>query len=166
MTDVLNKTWDALLGMQRWIMFISCALIIVGLFVQVLLRYVFETSLFGLSELIVIPALWMYFMGASYSAYEDNHVAANVLQVYLKRPMARAVLKLIIAVITLGLSLILTYWGWLYIVESVGSGASSSVWDYPLYLPQSAIFVGFLLMTLYSVANTVIAALALKPPER
>ncbi|GAA2104682.1 MULTISPECIES: TRAP transporter small permease [Brevibacterium] len=147
-----------LLAVQRWIMFLSCALIIVGLFSEVVLRYAFGTSILGMNELIVIPALWMYFIGASYASHQGSHISANVLQVYLRGERARAVLRLVIAVISLGLALVFTWWGVLYLVSSAERGGTTSVFGLPLLLSQSAVTCGFVLMTLYALTEVLRAA--------
>lgn len=157
MKAALSGGARGLLAAQRWIMFLSCALIIVGLFSEVVLRYAFGTSILGMNELIVIPALWMYFIGASYASQQRSHISANVLQVYLRGERARATLRLVIAVISLGLALVFTWWGMLYLVSSAERGGTSSVFGLPLLLSQSAVTCGFVLMTLYGVGDVVSA---------
>lgn len=156
----------ALLGIQRVVLAVSCALIIVGLFAEVVARYVFSASILGLAELILIPTLWMYFIGASYASRRGEHISANILDVLLGSERAKAVVVLIVAVISVVLSVILAYWGIAYLTESIARGASSNIWGMPLAIMQSAVTVGFLLMCAYAVLDLVAAVRRLRTPDR
>lgn len=165
MRRLLRASWTGLLGFQKWVMFLSCAAIIVGLFAEVLFRYVFRTSIFGLNELVLIPAIWMYFMGASYAAHQGSHISANVLQVYLKSERAKATLRLVIAVISVVLGVIFTYWASYYVLDSFQRGGTTSIFDLPLIIPQSAVVVGFVLMVLYTVVDLLKAVRDVREPQ-
>jgi len=136
-------------------MILSSSLILLGLGVTVVLRYVFQTGLHGLEELIIIPAFWMYFIGAAYGTYTKEHITADIVSVYLKGEKKRLWLKVIISLINCSLISIFAFWSIEYILWSINSGAHSNVWKYPMYIPQSSILVGFGLMTLYTFVELV-----------
>lgn len=136
-------------------MIISSSLILIGLGVTVVLRYIFQTGLHGLEELIIIPAFWMYFIGAAYGTYKKEHITADIVSVYLKGEKKHLWLKLIISLINCSLISIFAFWSIEYIIWSINSGAHSNVWKYPMYIPQSSILVGFGLMTLYTFVELV-----------
>lgn len=165
MKPILAAGWAGLLRFQRWVMFLSCAAIIIGLFAEVVCRYILKTSIFGMNELVLIPAIWMYFIGASYAAHQGSHISANVLQVYLRSERAKAVLRLAIAIISIVLGVIFTYWASFYVLDSVRRGATTSIFDLPLVIPQSAVVVGFVLMVLYTSVDLVKAACDVRAPQ-
>lgn len=152
---MLKKIWNILLSFQKTIMIISSVFVLLALFATVLLRYVFKTDLYGLEEIIVIPAMWMYFIGASYSTYERNHIAADLTNVYIKNPKILNIIKLITLTISLVVSAIFTYWSYGFIVWSIDSGATAISWKYPLYIPQGAILIGFILITFYLLVEVI-----------
>lgn len=152
---IVHTIWSSLLVIQRGIMILSSSLILLGLGVTVVLRYVFQTGLHGLEELIIIPAFWMYFIGAAYGTYNKEHITADILSVYLKGEKKRLWLKVIISLINCSLISIFAFWSIEYIIWSINSGAHSNVWKYPMYIPQSSILVGFGLMTLYTFVDLV-----------
>jgi len=152
---IAHTIWSSLLVIQRGIMILSSSLILLGLGVTVVLRYVFQTGLHGLEELIIIPAFWMYFIGAAYGTYTKEHITADIVSVYLKGEKKRLWLKVIISLINCSLISIFAFWSIEYILWSINSGAHSNVWKYPMYIPQSSILVGFGLMTLYTFVELV-----------
>lgn len=143
----------ALISAQRWILFICCVCVVIGLFAQVILRYVFGTALLGLSEIILIPTLWMYFIGASYASAQGTHISANVLQAYIGNVRAKAVIRAIVAVISLVVGLVLSWWACLYVDHSLNRPGHTSVFELPLISVQSAVLVGFFLMTFYTAVS-------------
>lgn len=165
MKTIVEAGWTGLLRFQRWVMFLSCSAIIVGLFTEVVCRYILQTSIFGMNELVLIPAIWMYFIGASYASHEGSHISANVLQVYMKSERAKAILRLVIAVISLILGIIFTYWASYYVLDSVRRGGTTSIFDFPLVIPQSAVVAGFVLMVLYTTVDLVKAARDVRAPQ-
>ncbi|MFA1820845.1 TRAP transporter small permease [Virgibacillus oceani] len=150
MSAIVKKTMRYLISLQKGIMILSAILILTGLVSTVILRYVFSTDLYGLEELIIIPAFWMYFIGASYGTYENKHISADITKVYIKSEKVKGYIKLFGTLISLIIALVFTYWSGLFIGWTVDSGATSTAWNYPLYIPQSAILFGFLLITLYT----------------
>lgn len=153
MTTFLTSGAKGLIAAQRWIMFLCCACVIIGLFAQVILRYVFETTVLGLSELILIPTLWMYFIGASYASAQRTHISADVLQAYIRNERVKGVIRTIVAVISLAIGLILCWWAFLYVEHGLARPKSTSVFEIPLITVQVAVLVGFVLMTFYTAVN-------------
>lgn len=153
MKKQLRIAAESLLGLQRWILFICCALVVVGLFVQVVLRYLLGTTVLGLNELILIPAIWMYFIGASYASAQGTHISADVLQVYLRSDRIKQIVQVIVNTVSLAVGLVLSWWACLYIQHSLDRPGATPVFGLPLIVVQSAVVVGFVLMTCYTAAH-------------
>lgn len=145
----LSDFFLVIVKLQRFILIISSLAIVVGLGITVFMRYFIQSDLFGLEELLLIPALWLYFIGASFGAYDKYHVTADLLNVYLKNPFIKRVILIITTTVTLIVSIVMLVWAFEFIIWSVQSGAKSSAWKIPMYIPQSSVLFGFLLMTLY-----------------
>jgi TRAP-type C4-dicarboxylate transport system permease small subunit len=141
--------WNALVYLQRWFLIIAGCLITVLVFIEVMLRYVFESPLFGIEELIVFIAMWLYFIGAALGAHERSHIKADVIHVWVKSARGMAIIHTINSVITVTLSAIMASWCYDYFLFGIQKGGQSPALRIPLVLPQSAVFVGAILMTLY-----------------
>ena len=146
----ISFVWNALLKFQQYIMIICSILIILGISTQAAFRYLFQLDFYGLDELIVIVAFWLYFMGSSYGSFEQSHIKADVVSVYIKNEKAKQLLQLIASLITTGISLLITYWALQFFIWGIVRQAKSPVLGIPMVIPQSAIFIGFILMSMYS----------------
>jgi len=138
-----------LLNAQAAIGVTASIFITLGVAAAAILRYVFKTSLFGLEELILIAAFWMYFMGASYAASRKQHISAEIVSVYCKNRKTREIMILIAEFITLALSLLYTSWGAYFAYWGITEGGVTPVYQLPIAVSQFAIFLGFVLMTWY-----------------
>ena len=143
------KIWNGLIHFQKLFMVVAGCLITVLVFVEVLLRYVFGSPLFGIEELICLIAMWLYFIGASYGAYERSHIKAELIHIWFKRPRPYALVKAISSLITFVLSIIMISWTYPYFIWGITKGETSQALLLPMVLSQSAIFFSTILMSLY-----------------
>lgn len=139
-----------LVKIQETVLVISSILVLIGLFLTVLLRYVFKIDLFGIEELLLLPIFLLYFIGAANGSYEDSHISANMIDSYLKSEKIKLIIKAFTTVVTLGVCVIISYWSTEYLIWSFSHGGATSGWQIPLYIPHGTVLLGFLLMTLYS----------------
>ena len=146
---IFRFLWYSLVYLQRIFMLISGCIITLLVFIEVMLRYVFGSPLFGVEELIVLIAMWIYFIGASYGAYERSHIKAELIHTWVKSPKKVALVRSINSGITFILSLIMISWTYPFFIWSITQGGKSQALLLPMYYFQSAIFVGAILMSLY-----------------
>jgi len=143
------KIWNGLIHLQKIFMVVAGCAITVLVFVEVLLRYIFGSPLFGVEELICLIAMWLYFIGASYGAYERSHIKAELIHMWFKRPRSYALVRTISSFITFVLSIIMISWTYPYFIWGITKGETSQALLLPMVLSQSAIFVSAILMSLY-----------------
>jgi TRAP-type C4-dicarboxylate transport system permease small subunit len=82
--------WNGLLYFQKGFIIIAGCVVVVLIFIEVMLRYVFGSPLFGVEELVTLIAMWLYFLGASYGAYERSHIKAELVHLWFKTPRSLA----------------------------------------------------------------------------
>ena len=141
--------WKGLIYLQRMFMVVAGSIITLLVFIEVVLRYVLGSPLFGVEELICLIAMWLYFVGASYGAYERSHIKAELTHIWFKKPRSYALVKAISSLITFILSIIMISWTYPYFIWGLTKGETSQALLIPMVLSQSAIFVGAILMSLY-----------------
>ena len=141
--------WNGLIHLQKLFMLIAGSIITVLVFIEVVLRYVLGSPLFGVEELICLIAMWLYFIGASYGAYERSHIKAELVHIWFKKPRSYALVRAISSLITFILSIIMISWTYPYFIWGITKGETSQALLIPMVLSQSAIFVGAILMSLY-----------------
>lgn len=141
--------WNLLLVLQRAFLIIAGSTVTLLVFTEVMLRYVFGSPLFGVEELICIIAIWLYFIGSAYGAYERTHIKADLIHMWIKTPRPRAVVDSIASAITVVLAAILVSWSYPYFIFGLEKGETSQALLLPMVLSQSAIFFSAILMLLY-----------------
>lgn len=146
---------SSLVNIQKVILLVSSLLLVISLGTTVLLRYIFKTDLFGLEELVIVPGFWLYFLGAAYGTRDDSHIKADLVNEFIKNRNTVGIIKIITMSITLITCLIMTIWGFDFLVWSYSSGAKSPALNIPHYISQASVFIGFLLMSLYFLSNLI-----------
>lgn len=149
----LTKTlfWKALLKIIRFFM-VACSVISTGCIIySVVLRYVFELNFYGSDEVILLFAFWLYYMGAVYGSYEDSHIKADLLNVYVKNLRVKDGINLFAQLLTSAVNIILLVWAGEFFLWGLEKMPATTALKIPLVLPQSAIFFGLLLMAFYHI---------------
>ena len=141
--------FNLLLRLQRLVMILCSGFIITAVAAVAFQRYVFEGNLYGIEEYISFAAFWMYFMGASYATHIRSHISAEVFSIYCTHEPTRIVVSMLRSIITLGLCLLFTVWGWEFFYWSLTEGGKTTVWQMPLVIGHSSVFVGFIMMSWY-----------------
>lgn len=119
-------------------------------FYQVLMRYIFEVPVMGLDELLVYPTLWLYLLGSVNAAREDTQIKANVLDVFLKTDKSKLMVRVVADLMSVIVSTWLTYWAWDYFLYAKTVWKESPTLYIPTFWAECSLFVGLLLMTIYS----------------
>lgn len=148
--------WNSLIKLQRILLFITSVSVVLCIGFLVIFRYVFKIDLFGMEEIVIVFAFWLYFIGGSFAAYKRNHISIDIVTAFMKNARQIALFKLVISFITTVLCLILTYYGFNMFVWGLTHIAKTAVWNIPWYIPQSSIFFGYLLMSFYFIVYFII----------
>lgn len=155
MVIVLKKGWylinvgEKIHNIQGILLFSILLSITVLEFIQVILRYVFHSSLLGIEEILLFPAIWLYFLGSANASLERNQLKAPVIDLYLKSPKMVKIFRIIMSVTSFIINCWLTYWAYQYFQYSVRVHKLSASLYIPLVYAESAVFIGFLLMSIY-----------------
>ena len=153
MKTVGTIVWKGLLYFQRAFMIVAGCAVAVLVFVEVMLRYVFGSPLFGVEEMVCMVAMWLYFMGASYGAFERSHIKADVAHLWFHTSRSRTVITTISSFITVVLAVIMVSWTLPYFIWGLKEGETSQALLLPMVWSQSALFFGAIMMTLYFLAE-------------
>ncbi|MDO5115733.1 MAG: TRAP transporter small permease subunit [Synergistaceae bacterium] len=133
-----------------------------------IMRYILEMDLYGYEEWIKIFAFWLYFMGAGYGAFAGTHVSADLVQSYVKEGVLKRFLIFTKTVVTLGVTLLFTKYGWDYLIFGflgpLGTGVAlprTVAWRIPLWTAYLPIFIGLASMSYYFMWDMIRAGQAL-----
>lgn len=158
----------SLVAIQKLILFCCSMLITVTFGAVVVMRYGFEANLFAYEEWILVIAFILYFIGAAQGSYDNTHIKADIINEWITNPVVKRRYNLFILALEISICAVLAYWGFLMIVEDLGEYpdlAATIVYKIPLAVPHGFIFLGFVLMTFYTVVHFV-QLLGAKPDEQ
>lgn len=138
-------------AIEKWILFFLLIGVASLVFVQVLLRYVFHAPLLGIEEILVFPTIWLYFLGCAHSSRDKTQIAADVFE-SLPIPRKYVVIqKMLSSLLSCLLSLWLTFWAYNFFRYSIKVWKLSPTLYIPQFYAESAVFISFVLMSLYIV---------------
>ena len=145
MTDAISSFASKLAfrwlpSLMWWVILISCAPLVVLIFAQVWLRYVFHIPMLWVEEIAVTPAFWVYMMGAAYAVYERSHITVDIVAVMIHNPKRRLIVRFIAALITLGLAMLFVYWGYQFFVSDLALQIETATLRYPMIYGRCSIF--------------------------
>jgi TRAP-type transport system small permease protein len=141
--------WSAKLAIQRFILAATGAIVTLLVFVQVVTRYFFAESIFGIEEAATFLAIWLYFVGGAYGAYDRGHISASLVDLVVPRQQARHAVKAFTGALTVMLSAWMTLWATRYFLLTLQRGAMSLELGIEMAWVHAAIPIGLVLMTFY-----------------
>jgi TRAP-type C4-dicarboxylate transport system permease small subunit len=150
----------AFLRFVSWVSFLTgvlaAAMIGISILVvcqMVYLRYVENASTIWQTEFVTYCMLSATLLGMPYVQKLRGHVNVDLLPIFLQG-RARMALAIWTYVVSLAVTLLLTYYGYHMWHEAwVGGWISDTVWGVPLDIPYAAVPVGFGLMSLQYLAD-------------
>ncbi|RTR06896.1 TRAP transporter small permease [Halomonas nitroreducens] len=145
----LRAIHNGLMVSQRWIMGSTTIAFSVLVFVQVVIRYLLDSPLYGVEEVSIYLAVWLYFVGAGYGVYRDNHISASVMDLILSSERSRELVCLLVAALSLTLTIAMLWVCLRYLQWSVKFSPKSPELRLPLCLVHVAMVVGMALMGFY-----------------
>lgn len=138
---------------QKLFLLIASVIITIALFLAVIFRYILKIDLFGIEELLIIPTFTLYFIAAAQASYEQNHIAADLLESYLGSEKIKQLVNVLNSLVILIVCVILTYWNIQNVMWIYQQGAKTSGWGIPLVIPHTIVLIGFVLMTLHTLIH-------------
>lgn len=142
--------WRGLELLQKAVLILSSLFVALIMCAQVLMRYVFKSDLYGMEEIIIIVAFWLYFLGSSYGVFEKSHVRADIIPQLLPET-PRRLLSLAVQATMTALCLLFSWWGFDFVGYSLQEMPRTLIWAIPLAVGQSSVLAGYLIMSFYSV---------------
>lgn len=132
---------------------------LISLFVAVMLavgilsRTLFEKPVFGLEELILMAAMWLYMLGAVLASRDRSHLSADFVQVVSSNPGVVRFFHLLATVISLFMAVMFSTWSYDLMMWAVNKGQTTTVFQLPWYISQSSLFFGSILFIFYLIRD-------------
>ena len=151
MKQILYKIWDHL---EEYVLVYSLMVSVALVFVQVVMRRVFNNSLSWSEELARYLYVWQTWLGVSYAARNGTHLRITMLKDRLPAK-AQQILEILVVLVWMGFGIFVIYQG-MGVVNTIASfGQKSSALKIPMQFCYMSIPVGMFLMCIRIVERTV-----------
>ncbi|EXJ12490.1 TRAP transporter small permease [Nitrincola nitratireducens] len=133
----------------------SGVVVIFGLFIAfsmvsgIVLRTFFDIQMFGLEELILIAAMWVYMLGAALASREGSHLSADFFQTFSKNESVKITIRLIVGLISVVMALYFVSWSYNLFSWGFQRKQVTPVFSIPQYVSQVSLLVASVLICLY-----------------
>ncbi|OYR12420.1 TRAP transporter small permease subunit [Brucella grignonensis] len=144
---------------SRALAVLSTLLLIAAMLVvcqMILMRYVFRLPTIWQTDFVVFSATAAMFLGAPYVLMKGGHVGVDVMEMMVST-RTRAGMRLVASLLGLAFCTIMLVATWMQFHEAwIGGWRHSSVWAPPLWLPLSALPLGFAALCLQYIAQILV----------
>ena len=131
-------------NIEKWLVTIFLSIMSVVVFVQVIMRYAFGSSLSWSEELARYLAIWLIYIGVSYAAKECRHVSVTLIELFTSRRTS-IYINVIANIIFFLFALVLVYYGTTLLMRTARMGQISPALALPMWVVYASAPVGFAL---------------------
>lgn len=156
----MNKLLTLMVSIDKFLMLIiKPVVVVISFLVAVFLAYgifaraVMGKPVFGLEELVLLGAMWLYMLGAVLASRDRSHLTADFIEVMFKNPKTIQTFRIVAALISLVMAIFFASWSYDLLYWAVVKGQSSTVLKMPWYLSQSSLFVASILFIFYQLRD-------------
>ena len=150
--------WKWLLKAERFVMILCCAAVIITVGMGVVCRYILHINFMAKDELLIIFALWLYFIGGAEGGnYRDEHIKADVLSIFIKKEKVNHIINVIVKVISFVVSILLAVWAFQYLDLCLTLGGETRILGLPMLCSRGALVVGYILPVLYTTYHLILS---------
>ncbi|MBQ0055424.1 MAG: TRAP transporter small permease [Synergistaceae bacterium] len=141
--------WKLLLKLIRFVIVVCNLMSTVTILAAVFMRYVLGSNFYGSDEIILLFAFWLYFIGAAHGSYENSHIKADLMKMYVKNMRIKDAIGLLAEALTLAVNTVVLVWSTQMLLWSLEKNPLTTSLKIPISISHSAIFLGMLLMEFY-----------------
>lgn len=133
---------------EEYFLVISMIAMVVIIFLQVVMRYVFNNSLTWSEEIARYIFLWQIWIGVSYAVKRSKHIRVTIMVDLLKNARVKKAMELLATLIWLAFGIFLFYRAGIVMTKVHASGQLSPATFIPMWIPYASVFFGVGLMLL------------------
>lgn len=144
MTCLLKKIWH---NFEEYVLVVSFVFVVPLLFMQIVMRYVFNDALSWSEELARYIFLWQIWLGASYGVKKSKHIRIDIIKMKMSTK-ASTILETFVIAVCIGFCVFIAMNGTEMVSKIFSLGQISAALALPMGYPYLSIPVGAGLMTI------------------
>ena len=143
----MKKTLQFLQALEKWIIVIAFAIMVIACFIQVVNRNIFRIPVSGFEEAAKYSMVYMVLLGTELGLRDGTQI--SIQGVVDKLPeKARKIIRVIARLIVIIFAAVMTKSGWAMVMKQAKIGQTSPGLGIPMYIPYFALVLGFGLITI------------------
>lgn len=158
--------WKAFLKIERFVMVLCSVAIVLTIVTNVVCRYVLHVTFDGYDEIVIILALWLYYVGGLYGSYEDCQIKADVLSVMVSKELVLRLFDVIQKIFTLVISIVLAVWAIEYFQFCLKMGGRTAILHIPMMVSRFALVFGYVTPVIYNIYHLVLVFVERKETKK
>ncbi len=138
-----SRILDSILTTHKVVLFITGSIVALLMFGQVVMRYVFSMSVYGVEELAVFFAFWVYFIGLAYTSWDNYHISADLVPLMTKNQKTRDFFKIFSKGASVVIAGFMAYLASIQVLWFLKKQATTVELGIPLWIIYALICYGF-----------------------
>ena len=131
--------------LEEYFLVTTLVVMVVVIFLQVVMRYVFQNSLSWSEELARYLFLWQVWVGASYATKKSRHLRVEILRDALPS-LGQKILETLATLIWLAFAVLVVYLSYGITTKVMASSQITPALHLPMFIPYASVPVGMALM--------------------
>jgi TRAP-type transport system small permease protein len=144
---LLERMMDSALRALEWLLGLLLVAMVVFNFANVVGRYGFGSTMLGAEEVQVFAMVWLTFLGAVIVTWRGVHLRMDAISVHFPA-VVKTFLRWIEAAVALGTLGYFLQYSWFFVSRVKRIDQLSDAAHVPMWIPHSAVLVGFGLIAL------------------
>ena len=154
--SLLRRINNQFIAFSKYFFVVVSILICVLILANAIMRYIFQSEIYGINDVILLCAMWFYFIGCAVATYSDEHITADLIHTSLKSERARCLHDIIRMTLCLVLYVVATSWVYKHFGFTVEKGQTTSMLKIPVYCSTAALAFSFTLSVIYTACNLIV----------
>ena len=160
----MKKTLQFLQALEKWIIVIAFAIMVIACFIQVVNRNIFRIPVSGFEEAAKYSMVYMVLLGTELGLRDGTQI--SIQGVVDKLPLkARKIIRVLARIIVIVFAAVMTKSGWAMVMKQAKIGQTSPGLGIPMYIPYFALVLGFGLITIVQSGYLIKQCLDFNKPE-
>lgn len=151
--DLFASIDNVLASIMKVVVTVMGVFVSFAMVVGIVSRALVGVPVFGLEELVLMAAMWLYMLGAALASRERSHLSADFIQAFSSNETLHDITRLIATVLSVVMAVFFVIWSYSLFSWGLARGQVTPVFSIPQYVSQGSLFVASILLLLYALRD-------------
>ncbi|GHB01419.1 TRAP transporter small permease [Modicisalibacter luteus] len=140
---------------------LKAGVVALGIFISfamvggIVFRTLLGVQVFGIEELILMGAIWLYMLGAALASRERSHLSADFFQAFSNNETLLDIMSLVATTLSLVIAVFFVVWSYSLFSWGFDQVQVTPVFRIPQYFSQASLLVASILLFCYALRDLV-----------